>query len=124
MNYRYQFTGIQSASAVGSIVPVSSRLDYSIQTLPTGGNTPGYLDQSTVPDAPAATDLGLGLSEPAGLGSGVADIFSFSDAKETGIPKVAASTGPVDWNGDGGFTSMHVQADTTCGPYGLGSVNK
>jgi uncharacterized repeat protein (TIGR01451 family) len=138
MNYRYQFTGIIVAKAAGFTSPIAcatnldcpfgtlcnhgscSRLDYSNQVLPTGGNTPGYLDQSTVPDSPAAGDPGLGLSEPAGLGSGVADLFTFTDARETGIPKTAASQGPVDWDGDGAFTNVHVQADTICGPIGFG----
>jgi hypothetical protein len=120
MNYRYQFTGIQSASAVGSSVPASSRLDYSAQTLPTGGNTPGSLDQSAVPNLPAAGDPGLGMSEPAGLGSGMADLFTFTNAHETGIPQMAASQGPVDWNGDGALVNTNVQADTSCGPAGFG----
>jgi hypothetical protein len=120
MNYRYQFTGIAYAGAVGSSLPIGQRLDYSSQVLPAGGNTPGYLDQSTVPNSPAASDPGLGLNEPAGLGSGVTDIFTFTDARETGIPRVAASTGPVDWNGDGAFTGLNVQADTICGPAGFG----
>jgi protein-disulfide isomerase len=120
MNYRYQFTGILSASAPGGTIPVSARLDYSEQTLPTGGNTPGYLDQSNVANSPAAGDPGLGLSEPAGLGSGRADLFTFTDARETGIPKMAASEGPVDWDGDGAFNKTNVQADTNCGPAGFG----
>ncbi len=65
-------------------------------------------------------DPGLGLNEPAGLGSGLADIFTFTDALESGIPRMAASTGPVDWNGDGDFTSLNVQGDTNCGPAGFG----
>jgi Gamma-glutamyl cyclotransferase, AIG2-like len=36
--------GYRNAGTVGSSLPVSSRLDYSTQILPTGGNTPGYLD--------------------------------------------------------------------------------
>ena len=120
MNYRYQFGGIAYASMVGSSLPIGQRLDYSTQVLPAGGNTPGYLDQSTVPNQPAFSDPGSGLNEPAGLGSGVADIFTFTDARETGVPRLAASTGPVDWNGDGAFTSLNVQADTNCGPAGFG----
>lgn len=120
MNYRYQFGGIAYASTVGSSVPVGRRLDYSNQLLPAGGNTPGYLDQSTVANSPAVGDPGLGLNEPSGLGSGTADIFTFTDSKETGIPRMAPSTGPVDWNGDGSITSMNVQADTNCGPAGFG----
>ncbi len=138
MNYRYQFTGIVVGNAVGSTTPISCvtsqecpagalcsegacrRLDYSNQVLPTGGNTPGFLDQSNVPNQPAFGDPGLGLSEPAGLGSGNADIFTFTDARETGIPNKAASQGPVDWDGDGLFNTPNVQADTTCGPSGFG----
>ena len=120
MNYRYQFTGITFAGSAGSSLAVGNRLDYSNQALPAGGNTPGYLDQSAVPNSPLPGDPGLGLNETAGLGSGLADIFTFTDARETGIPRLAASTGPVDWNGDGGFTSLNVQADTNCGPAGFG----
>ena len=138
MNYRYEFTGIIVGNAVGSTTPISCttsqqcpagtlcgggvcrRLDYSNQVLPAGGNTPGLLDQSAVQNQPAFGDLGLGLSEPAGLGSGNADIFTFTNAKETGIPSTAPSQGPVDWDGDGLFNSPDVQADTTCGPEGFG----
>jgi hypothetical protein len=120
MNYRYQFGGITFASTVGSSLPAGQRLDYSTQILPFGGNTPGVLDQSTVPNSPAVGDPGLGLNEPAGLGSGVADIFSFTDARETGIATLAASDGPVDWSGDGTFASLNVQADSNCGPNGFG----
>jgi hypothetical protein len=138
MNYRYQFTGILVGNAVGSTSPIAcvtsqdcpvgtscnrgacSRLDYSNQVLPIGGNTPGILDQSAVPNQPAAGDPGLGLSEPDGLGSGLPDFFTFTNARETGIPSTAASQGPVDWDGDGLFNSADVQADTNCGPNGFG----
>jgi hypothetical protein len=120
MNYRYQFTGITQASNVGSIVPVSQRLDYSTQTLPTGGNTPGSLDQSTVANLPAFGDPGLGLSEPAGLGSGNADIITFTSSLESGIPLLAPSEGPVDWDQDIDLGELHIQADTNCGPGGFG----
>jgi len=53
------------------------------------------------------------------LGSGLADIFTFTNARELGIPNVAASEGPVDWDGDGAFNMTNVQADTTCGPLGF-----
>jgi hypothetical protein len=121
MNYRYQFSGIQSSGLLGSSVPDPNltRLDFSNQALPTGGNTPGLLDQSIVPNSPAVGDLGLGLSEPAGLGSGVADIFTFTSSREGGFPSPAASDGPVDWDGDADFGEMHVQADTNCGPQGF-----
>jgi hypothetical protein len=122
MNYRYQFTGIQASRVAGSSVPDPSltRLDFSTQVLPAGGNTPGLLDQSTAPNSPAVGDPGLGLSEPAGLGSGVADIFTFTSSRETGIPSTAASNGPVDWDQDNDLTKLHVQADTNCGPSGFG----
>jgi hypothetical protein len=121
MNYRYQFTGIQSSGVPGSSVPdpTLTRLDFSTQVLPTGGNTPGFLDQSAVPDSPLPGDPGLGLSEPAGLGSGTGDIFTFTSARETGIPSTAPSDGPVDWDQDNDLTKMHVQADTNCGPAGF-----
>ena len=124
MNYRYQFTGIQSADSAGGTVPVSQRLDYSTQTLPTGGNTPGFLDQSTSANQPGAGDPGLGLNEPAGLGGGAsnADIFTFTSEKETGIPLSAPVEGAVNWDGDpmSGLLQTNVQADTNCGPAGFG----
>jgi hypothetical protein len=87
MNYSYQLSGILESDAVGSDQVVGSRLDYAVQVLPTGGNTPGAL-----------TENGQ-LSEPAGLGSGTADVFTYNDG-ECGFD-YAASDGPVDWDGDG-----------------------
>ena len=121
MNYRYQFTGItlrghgrlQSAGwpTAGLFHPgLTGRREHA--------GVSGSVYRSELPRR--FGDPGLGLNEPAGLGSGVADIFTFTDARETGIPRVAASTGPVDWNGDGAFTSLNVQADTNCGPAGFG----
>ena len=98
MNYNFQVAGIQSAAAIGSIVPASSRLDYSTQTLPTGGNTPGAL-----------TEGGPGLNEPAGLGSGTADITFFDDgACNFGYQP---TNGPLDFDGDGDTTGTNVSVD-------------
>jgi hypothetical protein len=126
MSYRYQFAGILSAAEVGSDKPILCmtdadcpthdfcqrrecvRLDYSRQTLPTGGNTPGSLDEST-------SDGHLGLNEPAGLGSGTADLFTFNDA-QCDLPwTLAASDGPVDWNADEDTTDTSVAADVDYG---------
>ena len=123
MNYNYLFAGIPQADAIGSTnlrscnrdrdcgddgglcanvgtpdQPSNAclRLDYSRQLLPTGGNTPGALNE---------TDL----NEPAGLGSGTADIFFFA-GPQCGF-QMAASTGPVDWDGDGSPTNPHATAD-------------
>jgi hypothetical protein len=99
MNYRYQIIGIQQADAPGSAVPDPSlrRLDYATQVLPTGGNTPGRLDED-----------GL-LSEPAGLGSGGADLFTFSNGRCRSV--LAATDGPVDWDGDGVADNPNATAD-------------
>ncbi len=130
MNYNHIFSGIPEADAVGSAnlrscnrdrdcsgdggscidlglldAPAKSclRLDYSSQLLPTGGNTPGALNESD-------------LNEVAGLGSGTSDMFFFTDGQCNfqGAP----STGPVDWDGDGSPTnehaSAHVTADLVC----------
>jgi hypothetical protein len=123
MNYIYLFGGVPQADAIGSTnmrscnrdrdcggdggscVNVGTpdqpsnaclRLDYSRQLLPTGGNTPGALDE---------TDL----NEVAGLGSGTADIFFFAGTQCSF--QMAASTGPVDWDGDGSPTNPHATAD-------------
>jgi hypothetical protein len=105
MNYRYQLNGIFAADAVGSSIrnPALTRLDYSNKALPTGGNTPGVLTQ---------TDL----NEPAGLGSGTADLFNFRNGACDFLNVTAPTEGPVDWDGDGDFTGTHVQADTTDDP--------
>jgi hypothetical protein len=119
MNYKNQLMGIQRAAAIGSSIPAScstdagclpgehcngvcTRLDYSTQTLPTGGNTPGRLTEDNAMGNP-------GLNEPAGLGSGTADLISFDDgACGFGF---GPSNGPVDWNGDGNTTGTNVSAD-------------
>jgi len=81
-------------------------MDYSVQTLPTGGNTPGALDQHD-------------LDEVAGLGSGSPDLF-FSDTCQGLI--FGASSGPVDWDNDGSATDRHlsddVDVDWTVANYG------
>jgi hypothetical protein len=75
-----------------------SRLDYSTQTLPVGGNTPGQL-----------TEGFQGLNEPAGLGSGRADLTSFDDgACGFGFQP---SDGPLDYDGDGNTTGTNVSVD-------------
>lgn len=108
MNYRFQFTGIQSAAAVGSIEPTSSRLDYSSQTLPTGGNTPGALEERNANGLP-------GLNEPAGLGSGTADLTSYFQYDPVNLscisPVIAPTDGPVDFDGDGATTTTNATAD-------------
>jgi hypothetical protein len=96
MNYAFHI-GIRRSDTVGSTVPdfALRHLDYSEQVLPTGGNTPGALDETN-------------LNEPAGLGSGTADITIVLNC---GAPsRVAPSTGPVDWNGDGTANDLHAQA--------------
>src|SRR5262249_42106899 len=109
MNYQYQTSGILEGDAIGSsnfrmcstdadcstgshcrhfgVTGICARLDYSNQTLPTGGNTPGAL-----------TENGQ-LSEPAGLGSGTSDIFAFDDG-QCGS-QYAPTDGPVNWDGTG-----------------------
>jgi hypothetical protein len=108
MNYLYE-EGIPRADSIGSNVPdpALTYLDYSEQALPIGGNTPGALD---------TTDL----NEPAGLGSGSADVFSYFDA--TCTLRTAASNGPVDWDGDGTTTNLHAAADLRGGFPGLRGV--
>jgi hypothetical protein len=124
MNYNYIFRGIPEADALGSAkqrscstdrdcgagascidagikpgppVNVCLRLDYSRQLLPTGGNTPGALDE---------TDL----NEPAGLGSGNADLFFYPIHGCHDI-QMAPSNGPVDWDDDASATNLHTQAN-------------
>src|SRR5262249_50720593 len=85
-----------------------ARLDYSTQTLPTGGNTPGALDESNVPPH-------LGLNEVAGLGSGTADITFFDSFQaSTGFclnGVVAPTDGAIDFDSDGDTTGTHVSVD-------------
>jgi hypothetical protein len=100
MNYSFQLVGIQQADTMGSIVPdpALTRLDYSTQTLPVGGNTPGAL-----------TEVGPGLNEPAGLGSGTADLTAFDDgACGFGFQP---TNGPLDYDGDGNTTGTNVSVD-------------
>jgi hypothetical protein len=124
MNYKFQLLGIQRAIAAGSIVPaacskdadchrgehctspsgsngVCSRLDYSTQVLPSGGNTPGRLTEDST--------TGPGLNEPAGLGSGTADLTSFDDG--TCGYGFQPSDGPLDYDGDGNTSGTNVSAD-------------
>ena len=122
MNYAYQFAGIVLADAPGlthflachadpDCPPGSACLgdprsqycrgiDYSTQLLPTTGPEPGVLDEND-------------LDETAGLGSGNADVIFFTDAQCDigGGFGIGPSEGPVDWDGDGVATNMHVQAD-------------
>jgi len=139
MNYRFQFAGIGQALAVGSTAPLScstdtdcpsvnycsgpplvnpgtcSRLDYSSQTLPTGGNTPGVLDESNTNGHP-------GLYEPAGLGSGTTDLTSFFDSQCDVPASVAPTDGPVDWSGNGDFLDTNVAADLNAVDHTCGTV--
>ncbi|HKA35219.1 MAG TPA: choice-of-anchor D domain-containing protein [Thermoanaerobaculia bacterium] len=119
MNYNYQLTGIPLADVIGSTAfkacgtdadcgdgglcstfgppgspRLCSRLDYSRQVLPRGGNTPGLLDEGD-------------LNELAGLGSGTTDLFFFDNCDF----HLAASDGPVDWDGDGAAGNAHAAAD-------------
>jgi hypothetical protein len=117
MNY-YDQPGIQQTDAVGSeqgkacfrdkdCGPAAlctginhkfcTRYDYSDQLLPTGGPTPGVLDERGQ------------LSEPAGLGSGRSDLFFYSDANCS--QRLAPSDGPVDWDGDGDTTGTGLTVD-------------
>jgi hypothetical protein len=68
------------------------RLDFSRQTLPRAGATPGVLDERHLDDA-------------AGLGSGTTDIFNYTDATCHTCPLSAPSTGAVNWMGTGVFTN-------------------
>ena len=99
MNYRYQFVGIfTAASPEGACpeIPAPRRFDYSTQVLPTGGTTPYQLDEAR-------------LSEPAGLGSGNGDYFTFVDG--ACIPQRVPADGAVDWDGDGDVSSSAATAD-------------
>jgi hypothetical protein len=88
-----------------SCLPVPSgycaRLDYSAQALPAGGPTPGVLDESS-------------LDDTLGLGSGTADMFRYTDALCHVCPRLAPTTGPVNWGGDG------VVTDPACNLYHVG----
>ncbi len=131
MNYRFQFAGIAEAVALGSTQTTScsadtdcpsglycsapagsngscARLDYSSQTLPTGGNTPGVLEERNTNGLP-------GLNEPAGLGSGTADVTTFFDSYCDVPFSVAPTDGPVDWSGNGDFMETNVSADLNAG---------
>jgi hypothetical protein len=96
MNYEYSFVGIPFAASVGSATIAGYRLDYSEQVLPTGGNTPGSLDESD-------------LDEFVGLGSGTADLFFFTDS-QCGF-QTAPTNGPVDWDGDGAIDNHDATSD-------------
>ncbi len=130
MNYRYTLTGILPSPGPGASTPITcqfdadcpsgnrcdlsalpghcARLDFSTEILPTGGNTPGALDE--VIDA-----VRQGLNEPAGLGSNhPPDLFSYTDAGTCsggGLMSYASTIGPVDWNGDGDYDESQVSAE-------------
>ena len=109
MNYRYS-RGIRIGAEIGSRLPRTChvdadcggngaiclggcvRLDYSNQILPTGGPTPGALDETNLDDI-------------AGLGSGTADLFTYEDALCHVCWITAPSTGPVNWVGTGIYTN-------------------
>jgi hypothetical protein len=128
MNYNHVFVGIPEADAPGSTklrscnhdrdcdggscidvgdpgatTKACLRLDYSTQLLPTGGNTPGALNEAD-------------LNEIAGLGSGTPDMFFFTDGQCNF--HLDPSTGPIDWDGDGSPTNqhaaVHVISDGAC----------
>lgn len=92
MNYRYQLSGIQSASAPGDFIPADTRLDYSTQVLPTvpvSDGVPGVLDEANLDETPRF-----------GLTSGNSDLFTYTDGKcvsHSAWPTHAA----VDWDGSG-----------------------
>ena len=81
MNYSFQKTGIGTAAEPGSIVPVSTRLDYSDSAL-------APLDEQN-------------LNETVGINSGTNDITTYFCPSATQAP----GTGPIDWDcdGDGGI---------------------
>jgi hypothetical protein len=92
MNYRYQFNGIQSASAPGQSIPTNTRLDYSTQVLPTvpvSNGVSGVLDEANLDETPAY-----------GLTSGNADLFTYTDGK-CATHSAWPTHGPVDWDGSG-----------------------
>jgi hypothetical protein len=92
MNFRYQFSGIQSANAPGQSLPVNTRLDYSTQMLPTvpvSDGMPGVLDEA-----------GLDETVPNGLTSGNADLFTYTDGK-CRTHAAWPTHGQVDWDGSG-----------------------
>jgi hypothetical protein len=119
MNYKYQYSGILEGIAIGSstirtcstnvdcsigsycnrsgTTGICARLDYSTQTLPTGGNTPGAL-----------TENGQ-LNEPAGLGSGTSDLFTYDDGRCAF--QVGATDGPVNWDGVGLADNSNATSD-------------
>jgi hypothetical protein len=70
---------------------VCARIDYSSQTLPTGGNTPGALDESN-------------LDDNVGFGSGTTDLFTYTDSLCHSCRLTAPTNGPVDWSGNGVWT--------------------
>ncbi|MGI9104220.1 MAG: M12 family metallo-peptidase [Terriglobales bacterium] len=99
--------------AMPSAPGTCTRLDYSRQTLPSGGPTPGALDETN-------------LNDTIGLGSGTADIFAYTDASCHFCALPAPTTGAVNWKGTGlfvdsrcslyrfapeSFTDLGVQAD-------------
>jgi hypothetical protein len=92
MNYRYQFNGIQSASAPGQSIPVNTRLDYSNQVLPTvpvSDGVSGVLDEASLDETPLF-----------GLTSGNADLFTYTDGK-CATHSAWPTHGQVDWDGSG-----------------------
>jgi hypothetical protein len=105
MNYNYQFVGIPQLNG-------HSRLDYSEQVLPTGGTTPGALDENN-------------LDETAGLGSGDPNgAFFYTDAQCNF--RIGATNGPVDWDGDliaGDNTSVSADLHPSDHPGACGVVN-
>ncbi len=77
-----------------------ARLDYSEQTLPIGGATPGALDESH-------------LDDTVGLGSGTTDMFNYIDGLCHGCPRIAPTTGPINWGGVGVYTDPQCSVHNT-----------
>ena len=134
MNYNHQLSGIVQSRAIGSTslsqclrdsdcgfgqscvaiglgdssVGSCRRLDYSTESLPIGGNTPGALDEHD-------------LDETAGLGSWTTDLGDYSTCQPGGAPAfgVVAANGPVDWDGDGTATDRHLAIDVDFRSWGV-----
>lgn len=118
MNYMYQRNGILLADNVGSRNPmrcnsdsdcatygavcsgrtggVCVRVDYSDQTLPTGGATPGALVEND-------------LDDTVGLGSGRRELFWYMDGTCHTCAHLSPTTGPVDWLGLNLVTNGHCE---------------
>jgi hypothetical protein len=79
-----------------------------------GGNTPGALEERNTGGLP-------GLNEPAGLGSGSADLTGFFDSY-CDVQPIAPTDGPLDWSGNGDFTETNVAADLNANGRACGTI--